>query len=54
MKDHIVDSGVGTIRGIGYDIFAAWMQDKQVSVKCISGGAMKGMEHFVANWENLN
>ena len=37
---------------MGYDISAAEMGNHQASGKCISVGAMKGMEHFVTNWES--
>ena len=51
MKDYIVETGVGTITGMGYDVFGAWMGNRRVSKKDIGAGAMRGMEHFLTNWK---
>ena len=51
-KERIVDTCVGNVRGVGNDIFVAWMGNRRASGKFIGVGAMKGMEHFVTNWES--
>ena len=51
INDHIVDVGVGNLQGMGPSNFAAWMSGKRVSKKRIGAGAMRGMRHFVSNWD---
>ena len=46
INDHIVDTGVGNLQGMGPSNFAAWMGNKRVSKKCISASTMRGMRHF--------
>ena len=51
INDHIVDVGVGNLQGMGPSNFAAWMSGKRLSKKRIGAGAMRGMRHFVSNWD---
>ena len=47
-----MDAGVVTIRGVGCATFINQIGNSWANTKCINAGAMRGMEHFVTNWES--
>ena len=51
LSRQISDGGVGNIQGMGYGVFCNWMNGKKRGSKRINARAMKGMEHFVNDWE---
>ena len=51
MNRHVVKTGVGSLEGMGYGSFAAWMRNDRVTKSRIYASAMKGMEHFLNHWE---
>ena len=52
LKHHVVGSGVGSLRGMGYKNFIDWMKNEEKKKGPVWPSTMRGMEHFVKHWKN--
>ncbi len=52
MKNYIVENGIGSIYGMGYETFCVWMggRCRENTKANILPGTMKGMQNFVKNY----
>ena len=51
MKLWIQDQGVGSLQGMEYNNFRAWMNNQRNTDKPINSGALSGMKHFVKYYD---